>query len=48
MPPADRHQPLADIGSGGDRHAETHGRILMHIPPVGAEQKTPLGFAEGR
>ena len=44
--PADRHQPLADIGAGRDRHAQALRGVLMHIAPVGAEQETPLGFAQ--
>ena len=46
MVPADRHQPLADIGAGRHRHAQALRRILMHIAPVGAEQKAPLGLAK--
>ena len=44
--PADRHQPLADIGAGRHPHAQALRRILMHEAPVGAEQKAPLGLAE--
>ena len=43
--PAHRHQPLADIGAGRDRHPQALRGVLMHIAPVGAEQKAPLGFA---
>ncbi len=42
VPPADRHQPLADIGSRRNGHPQTHRRVLMHIAPIGAEQKAPL------
>ena len=45
--PAHRHQPLADIGAGRHRHPQAQRGILMHIAPVGAKQKPPLGFAEG-
>ena len=45
---ADRHQPLADIGAGGDVHAQASRGILMHKAPVGAHQRAPLGFAERR
>ena len=44
--PADRHQPLADVGAGGDRHPQSQRGILVHIAPVGAKQESPLRFAE--
>ena len=44
--PADRHQPLADIGAGGDRHPQPLRGVLVHIAPIGAEQETPLGLAK--
>src|SRR4029077_8918685 len=44
--PADRHQPLADIGARGHRHAQAHSWILMHVAPVGAKQEAPLRLAE--
>ncbi len=43
--PAHRHQPLADIGAGRDRHPQSQRGVLVHIAPVGAEQKAALGFA---
>ncbi len=39
MAPAHRHQPLADIGAGGHRHAQAQRGILVHVAPVGAEQQ---------
>ena len=45
--PADRHQPLADIRACRYRHAQTHRWILMHVAPVGAEQKPPLRLTQG-
>jgi hypothetical protein len=44
--PADRHQPFADIGARGHGHAQTQGRILMHVAPIGAKEETALRFAE--
>ena len=44
--PAHRHQPFADIGAGRDRHPQALRGVLVHIAPVGAEQKTALGFTE--
>ena len=46
MPVADRHHALADIGAGGDGHAQPIGRVLVHEAPVGAHQEAPLGLAE--
>src|SRR5665213_1217263 len=48
MPPADRHQPLADVGAAGHRHAKTHRRVLMDEAPVGAREKTEFGLAKRR
>ena len=45
MAVADRHQPLADIGAGRDRHAQPVGRVLVDEAPVGAHQEAPLGLA---
>ena len=42
---ADRHQPLADIGAGRDRHAQAVGRVLVDEAPVGAHQEAALGLA---
>ncbi len=47
MAPADRHQPLADIGAGGDAHAEPEFGMLVDEAPVGAEQEAALGLGEG-
>jgi hypothetical protein len=44
MPVPDRHQPLADIGAGRDRHPQAVDRVLVHEAPVGAHQITPLGL----
>ncbi|ENN84500.1 hypothetical protein RHSP_72583 [Rhizobium freirei PRF 81] len=41
---ADRHQPLADIGAGRNRHAQAVGRVLMHEAPVGPHQEPALGL----
>ena len=43
---ADRHQPLADIGAGRDRHAQAVGRVLVDEAPVGAHQEAALGLAQ--
>jgi hypothetical protein len=33
----DRHQSLADIGAGGNGHAQAIGRVLVYEAPVGAD-----------
>ncbi len=45
VPLADRHQPLADIGAGRDRHAQPVGRVLVDEAPIGAHQQAALGLA---
>ncbi|MND47991.1 hypothetical protein D3C80_388990 [compost metagenome] len=45
MPVADSHQPLADIGAGRNRHAQSIRRVLVHETPVGPHQETPFGLA---
>src|SRR5262249_7036742 len=46
MTPADRHQPLADIGARGHAHAQTHSGILLHVAPIGAKQERARRLAE--
>eukprot|EP01132_Coremiostelium_polycephalum_P009853 gene9854-12088_t len=46
MPVADGHQPLADIGTGGDCHPQPIGRILMHETPIGAHEKAAFRLAQ--
>ena len=46
VPVADRHHALADIGAGGDGHAQPVGRVLVHEAPVGPHQEAALGLAE--
>jgi hypothetical protein len=41
-----RHQPFAHIATGGDPHPQAHGRVLVDIAPVGAEEEPPLRFRE--
>ena len=45
MAVADRHQPLADIGAGRDRHAQAVGGVLVDEAPVGAHQEAALRLA---
>ena len=45
---ADRHQPLADIGAGRDRHAQAVAGSWWTKPQSVRMQEAPLGLAERR
>lgn len=45
---ADRHQPLADIGAGRNRHPQAIGGVLVDETPVGAHEEAALRLAHAR